>query len=178
MPRQNAFSKQNLTNQVTPGGEATGGSMPHLGLRMQPGGAQDSRGVDSTFAVLDEIKNIGVETLTNVTAYSLQILERLNQIEQRFDQVDNKLAEFGGVVLCSNDAAPTHYTTATFAMQAVKDGLRKTLSPRTVQKWLREKRMPCKKIDPQDKNSEWLIPPEAYIAFKKSGGLTPSKHEG
>jgi hypothetical protein len=128
-------------------------------------------------ATLERIESLAVEAVSNDTAYFPRILEDLDNLKSGLGQVIHQLAEIVTSVDKDHDEGPTHYTPALFAMQAVKDGLRSHLSVRTVQKWLRDGLLRGEKANPKDEQSEWLIPAEEYLAFKKRAGRPRAKDE-
>jgi hypothetical protein len=180
MARQqpHAQSKDSLVNRATFGAGATDGVERHRPGSESSDPSQTPTGdLSSLLAIVKTIKDDSVETVTNVTAFSLQILKRLDRIEQGFSQFHHEFAEFLKGAVNSRDDGPTHYTPATFAKQAVRDGLRDHMSPRTVQKWLRDGLLRGEKADPNDEQSEWLIPAEEYLAYRKRGGRPRAKNE-
>jgi hypothetical protein len=66
-------------------------------------------------------------------------------------------------------------TTAEFATQAVKDGIRKRLTARTVQKWCREQRLKYKEVAERGPHGEYRISVEEFNRFAREG-LLPKNH--
>jgi hypothetical protein len=112
---------------------------------------------------LDRVESLGVEAVTNVQAFSLQINDQLGRIEQ-------KVTEFVDVVTDGADQDRTHYTPAEFARKAVKEGLAPHLAVRTVRRWRRKKRIKAEhRHSGRGKHGEWMIPHAEYNRYKNEG---------
>jgi hypothetical protein len=118
--------------------------------------------------LLGEIKDRGVEILTNVTTHSSNIDQRLARLEQA-------VAEFMALLKDDADGGRTHYTPAEFAQKAVEDGAAKHLQERMVQRWCRERRIEAtKRSSGRGQAGEWAISHDEYIRWLNRG-LLPAK---
>jgi hypothetical protein len=169
MARQKRYSKtqEHVSDRPTLSGETGDELGQDHGPPASPGKPNLTQNIEwsDVANVLDQIKNYTVETLTNVTAHSLQI-------EKRLDRIEKWQAEISDVMKNGRDEDRTHYTPAEFAKLLVKDGDSREV--RTVRKWCKEGRIKAgKRPTGRGRHKDWTIPHDEYVRYKNEGLRDP-----
>jgi hypothetical protein len=178
MPDLKRFAKPNkyFAGTVPSSVEAGGTSEPHYSQKSDPSNTNLTPSGDrsSLVKLLEEIKSDTVETVTNLTAQSLQNKEQLDWIKQ-------ELAEIRAALTDGKDEERTHYSTREFAEKLMTEGIKKFKGgvkggKRRVRNWCREKRINAKRRPSgRGKNGEFMIPHSEFIRYKNEGLLPAPK---
>lgn len=97
------------------------------------------------------------------------LIAQCSLLEQRVAGIEKTLVEIRATAREARHEDRAVYTTASFAEKLTRNGIKRHITARTVQRWCREKRIRCKKRPGRGKSGEWVIDHAEYLRYAKEG---------